>query len=544
MKITKLEIYRLFAAVLLITLYFFISIKDLYVDVINPDGINWHKRTQTFTDALSKRRYSETFQTYHPGTTLMWVSGPVLNTFKGNSNIESDMKDPKATFLERDYYAKLSVVTFGTLLYILILVVLWKLIGFKYAAFYSVFYILEPFDIGMRRIYHLDFLMTTLLFLSFLLILYFNFKSPKWLLIIFSGLFYSLSLLTKATAIILLPVIPFIFLMGKNTLLKKLCAILLFILSSLVFMYVFFPPLWKNPIKSAPKYYDRIVFGITDIGVEGKKEMGTSGKSKNITLDETFKEKGSNFYISSLLMRFSVAGGILLITSVGVFIYFFLKDSIRLIWDYLKNRNFPKGFSTPLDSWTSFWSIGISIAILIALTLSVKKSDRYLIIVFPFLIAVVASFFNKLKVYFSIPLLILYICFVSLELNLIHPYYLAYSNPLLGGIETRLRLLDDDPFGIGSYAAFDIVKKDRETSGYSGYYTVSGTKSIKAISAGGRFSRFPSCVTDYVISYALEEHPTYSCTQKYVLVDTVKINDFDYWYVYKRLNQKHESNHE
>jgi len=490
------------------------------------------------------KNYRYAFQTYHPGTTLMWISGPLLNIFKESSTNEPGIKDPKATFLERDYYAKLSIVTFCTLLLILTLIVLWKLFGFKYAIFYSIVFTLEPFVIGTRRLYHLDFLMTALLFLSFLLILYFNFKSPRWSLVIYSGLFYSLSLLTKSTSVIIFPAILFIFLIGKNTLLRKLCAVLLFILSLLVSTYAFFPPIWKNPIKSVPKYYDRIVIGVTDIGVQGKKEIGTSGKGKNITLDDTFEDRGSNFYISSLFVRFSVAGGTLLIISVVVFTYFFLRQSILLIWNFLKNKNFPKGLKITLESWTSFWFIGISTAVLIVLTMAVKKSDRYIIMVFPFLIAVIAHFFSKLKVRFSIPLSILYICFVLFELNSIHPYYLAYSNPVLGGIKTRLEVLDDDPFGIGSYAAFDIVKRDRETSGYVGYYTVSGTKSIKAISAGGRFSRFPSCVTDYVISYALEKQPTLVCTRKYVLLDTVKIGGFDYWYVYKRLNQKHESNHD
>jgi len=88
MKISKLEIRRIIISILLISTYILISTKDLYIDVINPDGINWHERTQAFMEALSTKHYCDTYQTYHPGTTLMWISGPILNIFKAN-NIEA-----------------------------------------------------------------------------------------------------------------------------------------------------------------------------------------------------------------------------------------------------------------------------------------------------------------------------------------------------------------------------------------------------------------------------------------------------------------------
>jgi hypothetical protein len=529
--------------VILTSFYLLLGVKDLKFDVINPDGINWHTRTQAFTEALSKGKYADTFQAYHPGTTLMWISGPLLNVFKGNELNALKQQDPKSTFLERDYFAKLSVVIFCMVLFVLTVLILWKLVGFKYATIYSIFFILEPFIIGMRRLYHLDLLMTSLMFLSFLLLIYYNYKSPKCYLVVFSGLFYSLSLLTKSTAVIFLPAIPFIFLLGNTSLLKKLTSFLLFILSSLFFIYTLFPPIWNNPAKQIPEYYKKIAFGVTDIGVEGKKEIGTDGKSENIVLDETLGDKASNFYISSLFMRLSVAGGIFLIISIGVFIYAITKGFLLTILDATRSKKLPKLFTFSTESWVRFWSLGIAVAILFALTMSVKKTDRYEIIVFPFLLLLVASFLSKLKWYLSLPLVVLYVSFVLYEIAPIHPYYLAYSNPYLGGIETRLRTIDKAPFGIASYEAFSIVKKDREVTGYSGYYTISGSKSIKAISAGGKFSRSPSCVTDYMVDFVLDEQTPTNCVQKFTLLGTVKVSGFDYWYVYKRISQKHESNY-
>ncbi|MFC1622010.1 glycosyltransferase family 39 protein [Patescibacteria group bacterium] len=518
MRLRKTLILIFFASI-----YLFLSVKDLYIDVINPDGINWHTRTQIFTEALWDNTLSDTFQSYHPGTTLMWISGPLSNAFKNDVEISKD------TFLMRDYQAKLSVVIFGAFIFALTLVVLWKLLGFKSALFYSIILTLEPFIIGMRRLYHLDYLMTSLLFLSFLLILFYTYKSSKWIFAMFAGLFLALSLLTKITAVIMLPALLVILLVGKPTIPKKIVGILVLTLSTLIFIYALFPPIWKNPVKSIPKYYEKIIYGITDIGVEGKKEMGTSGKGPNVLLDEIHSEKDYNFYFQSIFMRFSMAGGFLLAITLGAFILRPLKE--------LKN------FEISTDFWINFWAVLCSIAIIIALTIPVKKSDRYIIIVFPFLVFVIANFLARLKVYFAVPLAVLYTGLVLFELGPYHPYYLAYSNPLLGGIEKRLQVLDNDPFGIGSYEAFNIAKKDMENSGYYGFYTISGSKSIKAISSGGRFSRFPSCVTDYVITFALDGPLTRTCTQKYELLDTVKINGFDYWFVYKRLNQIHESNY-
>ncbi len=181
---------------------------------------------------------------------------------------------------------------------------------------------------------------------------------------------------------------------------------------------------------------------------------------------------------------------------------------------------------------------------MLALTLSTKKSDRYEIILVPFLFTLVAYASSKVRCYIVVPVMLCYTILLVLELLPIHPYYLAYSNPYLGGLETRLRVLDGAPFGIGTYEAFNIVKRDLAQNNFFGYYTVAGSKSIKAISVGGRFSRVPSYVTDYVVVFAFDDKPTYSCINRYALITTVKIDGFDYWYVYKRLNQRHASNYE
>jgi hypothetical protein len=531
--------------ILLITLlYLALGLFDLHKDVINPDGINWHNRTQAFVKSLKEKDYSETFQVYHPGITLMWVSGPLLNIIHNNQPVETDTNAQKASFVTRDYYAKLSLVVFSTVIFFITYIYLWKLVSFKYSVFFSLPFVLEPFILGMRRLYHLDYLMAVLMFLSVVLLVYYNYKAPKFYLIPLSSIFLALAILTKSTAVMIVPTIPFIVLLGNSVFYKKILALIFFCFSLVLFIYAFFPALWKNPIKSFPKYIDRIAFGVTDIGVEGKKEIGASGKSDNITLDSTLSEKSSNFYLASLFMRLSPAGAVILTVSLGVFLYIFLKGFVLIIYRCIKFRKFPLRFEFSSEAWLAFWSLGIACAVLLGLTFATKKSDRYEIIVFPFLITLIALFLQRFNKWLSIVTICVYLVFVALELKSIHPYYMAYSNPYLGGLKVRLSALDDAPFGIGSYEAFQIVKRDLEKNGNSGYYTISGSKSIKAISVGSKFSRFPSCVTDYVIAFGLEEKPVNTCVQRYELIGTVKISGFDYMNVYKRLNQRHESNYE
>ena len=110
-------------------------------------------------------------------------------------------------------------------------------------------------------------------------------------------------------------------------------------------IYVFFPPIWQNPIKYIPKYYGKMAAGVTDIGVGGKKEVGNSGEGPSVVLDETIDEVGDNFYLTSLIMRFSVAGIALVLISVSVFLYLSLKGFVLTWWRLLKTRKLPKVFN-------------------------------------------------------------------------------------------------------------------------------------------------------------------------------------------------------
>jgi hypothetical protein len=471
----------------------------------------------------------------------MWISSFPLDYAERRLQAQNPSMEAKAMFLDLDYWAKMSVVIFSALVFICIYILLWKLASFKYASFFSVIFSLEPYLIGMRRLYHLDYLLTILLFSCFLLLVYYSYRSARWHYLLFAGMSFALAILTKSSAVIFLPLVPLIILLGNGKLIRKFLAIVLFLLFSAGFIYIFFPAIWRHPFHDVPRYFTRIKFGVTGIGVNGLQEVGFSGNAENLVLDEVVDNEIPGFYFISLFMRLSVAGIAMLVLGLGVYVYYCIKWPPVFIYRSIKSKSFPKIFTFRPEVWISFWSLCFAIAVLVAFSYATKKSDRYEIIVFPFLITVAAYFLNKTRLWVSLPIIFLYSCFVVYELKDWHPYYLAYSNPLLGGIETRLNVLDRDPFGIGTYAVLDVVNKNRQENGESGFYTLSGSKSQRSISAGAKYSRGPSCVTDYAIVFAHDDKPTYTCVQDYVQVGTVKIGGYDYWYIYKRLNQKHES---
>ena len=61
--------------ILFVLLFGFSRFIRLNNDTINPDGVNWHYRSQQFINGIKYFQFEKTYQHYHPGVTLMWVTG-------------------------------------------------------------------------------------------------------------------------------------------------------------------------------------------------------------------------------------------------------------------------------------------------------------------------------------------------------------------------------------------------------------------------------------------------------------------------------------
>ena len=84
-----------FVAVFLLT-----HLPRLATDSVNSDALLWHKRSEAFVTALKAHDFAKTYQKYHPGVTLMWISGSAFEF----------SRDTFYNFEVYDYAAKIFLV--------------------------------------------------------------------------------------------------------------------------------------------------------------------------------------------------------------------------------------------------------------------------------------------------------------------------------------------------------------------------------------------------------------------------------------------------
>jgi hypothetical protein len=506
---------------ILTLIYFITALPGLTTEVLNPDGINWQNRSNDFVSAFTSLKFKDTYRAYHPGVSLMWISSTLFALtgllFGKTVGLSAD-----AFFF--DNIGKFGVVIVSTLLFFLSLKLLSKFLSNSQIWLFSLFSILEPFLIGCRRLYHLDYLMYGFLFVSFLFFFIFFYLPrkdfPQSLLrtnlnFFLGSLFFSFGLLTKSTAILFFPVVLFIVAFSKNMSIKNkfFYAMALPFTVSLLFS-LFFPAMWDSPvsvIKSIKK-------GASAIGIEQKKEIGSSGKSQNIIDSESADETNRPlYYFQSLVFRLSPQAQIFILVSVILF-----------GWHVIRKR--------PLN----WYLIGIFLiyilVFLLPLTFSLKKSERYGLFFYPLLFLFISLMFERIKKVHLIFLSFIYIVLMIPQYLQIYPYFYSYSNPLFGGVSKRVEVLYSSPFGIATYEVYNSILADMHQAGKFG--SVSGNKSLKLLSSDFKVHTSKTCEADYFLHFTPEKSPEAICSKNFELIKTVRIGNFDYWNVYKKRSVK------
>ncbi len=500
------------------------SFVGLYVDVINPDGINWHNRSNAFVNGLVSGNLSETYQVYHPGITLMWITGPVLYNLGNYFQDQGYRLYSKDTFLTYDYVAKASVVIVVTLLFLITLLLLKDILSESGLLLFSVLMIFEPFSLGERRLFHLDSLMVYAILVSFLSFYqYFYIKKRSYYLFL-GSFFLVFAILTKTSSLIYIPIVFLMLVLGRLGIKRKIVSLLLISISSILFIYILFPAVWSNPIRSFPLYFEKLKIGVVNIGYEGRREVGSSGKADNLILSKTIRKMPWNYYLEVMSYRLSYgAWYILFVSSLMLFVAF-----LYCIYSCIRKREC--GLTNKL---LLLFSILVIIDFYLAYTVSTKTDERYSLIFFPFLFLILSIIFSLLRLRIILIISIMYIVSLIPQYKEIYPYYHAYGNPLLGGVYGKNKELKSPQFGVAIFEVYKEIIKDRQ--GNDKPFTIAGPKSLKAISYGAKAELSPNCTTDYYVNYAYDRHPKDYCVGKtYILVSIVKVGNMDYWYIYKR----------
>ncbi len=320
----------------------FIGLKS---DMTNSDAIRWHERSENFINAFVNGNYKDTYQKYHPGVTLMWIVGTTkyfLGEFRVlgmGTHVTYDNKDWYETV---DFVSKLSVLATITLLFSVSLNIIYKLYGAKIAILFGFMVAVEPYLIGIDRWLHLTSLETYLCLTSFLVILY----KQKIGYLVGSAFLLSLAILTKISALFILPVILFIVLKRNSV---KHTFLYLTLIS--IFIFIFFPALWVEPIATLAKI------------------LSASGSAIDGSLRSENSLTSYSFYFVVLAIKTSVVTIVLLLVA--------LKNSFR---------NKLTG---------SKYLVIYFCLIFVGLTSSGQKIDRYVVTLLPILLLFIAVNINN-----------------------------------------------------------------------------------------------------------------------------------------------------
>lgn len=228
-------------------------------DEWNVDAPRWQVRSDQFIRALEKGELEETYQSYHPGVTLMWLSGAskyaFYKTFEAvygyKAYIAPGYVYPEKFFMVA-FIAKFPLVFVISFL-LAYSINLFNKIGInkKYLYIFAVTLSFEPFFLGITRFYHLTGLETSFVFSSFASVYYYlytNRENKKYLYL--AGMLVGLGILTKLSAIIVMPfLMAMILFTMKGKLIKQtfLDIFLLGIISYITFI-VLFPAAWFDPV--------------------------------------------------------------------------------------------------------------------------------------------------------------------------------------------------------------------------------------------------------------------------------------------------------
>lgn len=538
---------RGFLLALFVLCFYATRIPRLKNDIINPDAVNWHYRTQQFIVGLKYFQLEKTYQHYHPGVTLMWVTGVPVELFKQITGIK---EYTVRNFEAFDFVAKFSLVFVQIVLTLVIIFVFSKIVGFNKAFFTTTLFTFEPFFAGNSRLYHLDVLMTLLLFLG-LLFAFINLKKTTVLNSALAGLCLALAFLTKSVSIGAVPFVIFysaiyfraqslaIYSEGvENRAIKEEAAdfrmrILHFILSKqpkrfiryaglitlffVLFSFLFFPVLWIKPV-----YYLSLIF-------KEAERVGIRKGHEQIVFGEETTDAGFWFYPLVILMKVSP----FVLLGCLAFVVKSIKN-VKVIVKSAREKIFSPGlyFAVFYIGYVAF------------MTFPTKKIDRYIIVVYPFLAYLAVLGFSYIfnfakssleKSAFWLLMLVLTLLFWVVPFVYLYPYYFTYTSPIFGSAEAANKIVAQKSFGVGISQLKDFI-----LSRYGNYPTLGfiDTKPMAAIYPNSKvldIRVYGASSYDLLVLGVNEEMPEDVANNDRVVFEkdsSVWINGLEYWRIH------------
>jgi hypothetical protein len=429
--------YTIYLILTILALNFYL--RDLGLENINEDQYRWYDRTEDFFLAIQNKDYAGTYQQYHPGISFIYFLKLGYLSFEIiTKNTVNDYRDVSPElFPTFNFHTKIFIVTF-ILISILLLTWIIKEIYGKFIAI--IFFTILTFDtyfIGLTRNLHMDSLLA--IQLSIVLASFYKYnQSNEKRFILISIFYFGFGLLTKSVFLIIFPFLFFItiyFAFIKKNYLKSLINLGTVLIGGFFIFTLLFPSMWVNPSETLSKIF-----------FEGALNTGLRGEDNFLHYVNNYEltNPGPKFYAHVLSFRLS---NLILFSILTIFIFY--------VYKFIKYKK--------LEIKHDFLIISLIILVvtyLSIITYSSKKTDRYISLILP-PIAIICSFYIReiwvktKEIYFKI-LFILFI-FITLIINFfIHPFYFAFYNPVLGGINQAQKRIYINQGGI---AYLEIIKE-------------------------------------------------------------------------------------
>ncbi|MBP7859701.1 hypothetical protein KA001_01920, partial [Patescibacteria group bacterium] len=263
--------------VIFVSIFFIFLIPRLIYlgyDTYGFDSYFWDQRSDRFVDSVISLNFEKTYRSYHPGVTVMILSGTAKGIFQNavklvfgyNIRLVEGVVYARWFFINH-FVSLFPLVTVISLILSIVCVGLYKLkVPLLYILFFAFFLSVEPFFLGISKFLHVTALETVLVF-AFFMFIYFineNIKSKKiW---VATGVILGLGLLTKISAIIVIPFGALILFFpilksfkNKKIFLSetknKILIMAVILITALVTCVVLWPSLWVNFAGTLTKIY-------------------------------------------------------------------------------------------------------------------------------------------------------------------------------------------------------------------------------------------------------------------------------------------------
>ncbi|MFH1407810.1 MAG: glycosyltransferase family 39 protein [Patescibacteria group bacterium] len=505
--------------------YLIPRVVGLGFDVINIDYPLWDNRATNFFIYLKTFNFVETYRTSHPGVTLMWLGGGAIEVF---SRVYTQffhiapVINEYSIFPWRSLFIKLTLVFAILFLYLLAVFLITKIFNKKVALLFFVLVSLEPCIIAHDRIFHLEGLLTALIFVSCLFSIYF-WKNLEFRYLLFSAIFSALSFLTKVTGIFSF---SFFFLtsliMSSPRDKKFFIRGAIFSFSFLLFVVIFFPAMWVSPIDTLSK----MLYGALSMSETGHSQYFLGSWTDN---------PGILFYPIVFLFK-----------SSPILIIWLLVFVIVSLWKRGVLKRTDKFLSLKLKE--TILLLFFILFYLAEVSLFSKKVPRYILPIYPPLLLLMSlsliSVYKKLKnraKKYAIALFSLGIFISFVLLYKTYPNFLAYTNPILGGMKTADYFVGNKHFGFGLKAVAEYMNKKPYIEGIKLIFDGDGTIGPFYLGMARNATyiyRDHISTADYFLLpyYLLDTDPMYLEYKKdFVLEKVFNVNGYPYWYLFRNV---------